>query len=179
MVNFEGDNQLDSILARAGVNKEFDLLSIDVNGVDYHIWKSLKRCRPKVLVIEYNPTIPNDVEFVQPADMSLRQGNSLLSLVKLGKEKGYELVAVTSRIGIFILKELFPIFEIKDNRLALMRYQSEWETRLFQLYDGTLVMQGKTDPVWRTELPSFEVVYKHPKPEPWYKRWFRGNRSSN
>ena len=44
-------------------------------------------------MVEFNPTIPADVEFVQPRDIKINQGSSLLSLTKLGQEKGYELVA--------------------------------------------------------------------------------------
>ena len=43
----------------------FDFLSIDVDGCDYYLFESLTKYKPKLICIEYNPTIPNDVEFIQ------------------------------------------------------------------------------------------------------------------
>ena len=76
-------------------SRDFDVLSIDIDGNDYHVWNAVTRYRPRVVVIEYNPTIPTAVDFVQPADMSINQGSSIAAQARLGKEKGYELVAAT------------------------------------------------------------------------------------
>ena len=38
------------------------LLSIDIDGNDYWLWKHFTRCQPKIVVIEFNPTIPSHVE---------------------------------------------------------------------------------------------------------------------
>jgi hypothetical protein len=65
-VGFDPDNCLDKILADTPIPKNFDLLSIDVDGNDYHIWEAVEEYRPKVVVIEFNATIPPEVEFVQP-----------------------------------------------------------------------------------------------------------------
>ena len=43
---------------------EFALLSIDVDGVDYWLWDAMKDYAPSVVVIEFNPTIPNHILFV-------------------------------------------------------------------------------------------------------------------
>jgi len=78
-VGFTPDDGLDKILAATPIPSDFDVLSIDIDGNDYHAWKAVSRYRPKLVVIEFNPTIPSAVEFVQPADMSINQGSSLLS----------------------------------------------------------------------------------------------------
>src|SRR5207249_2762549 len=36
-VNFQGENQLDDILAQTSIPQDFDVLSIDIDGNDYHI----------------------------------------------------------------------------------------------------------------------------------------------
>ena len=82
-VGFEGPDRLDAILAEAGAPKDFDLLSVDVDGTDYFIWDSLAEHQPQVVVIEFNPTIPNDVLFVQARDGGINQGCSLLALIVL------------------------------------------------------------------------------------------------
>jgi len=92
-VGFTEEDNLDQILSTTCIPLDFDLLSIDIDGNDYHVWKSILKYRPKVVVIEFNPTIPTHIRFVQSADPSINQGASLLSLVELSKEKGYELVS--------------------------------------------------------------------------------------
>jgi hypothetical protein len=73
-VSFLGENSLDSVLARTPIPKDFDLLSIDIDGNDYHVWESLLTYQPRVVIVEFNHTIPSHVEFVQPRDMKVNQG---------------------------------------------------------------------------------------------------------
>ena len=68
-ISFEGEQRLDAVFARTPLPKDFDLLSIDIDGNDYHVWESLVEYWPRVAIVEFNPTIPNDIEFVQPRDM--------------------------------------------------------------------------------------------------------------
>ncbi len=148
MVHFEGPDRLDAILKETPLPREFDVLSIDIDGNDYHVWESLEDYQPKVVVIEYNPTIPNHIEFVQKRKMSVAQGNSIASLVKLGKSKGYELVAVTNCNAIFVQRALYPKFGIEDNTLDTMRTNRLGECYMYQLYDGTLRFEGCTALCW-------------------------------
>src|SRR6185436_3102249 len=106
-VTFDGDTRLDALLQTTPIPKDFDLLSVDIDGADYHVWESLTRYEPRVVIIEFNPTIPGHIEFVQPRDMTVNQGNSIRSLVKLGKQKGYELSCVTEYNAIFVRANLF------------------------------------------------------------------------
>ncbi len=147
-VGFGEDDNLDQILKDTPVPFDFDFLSIDIDGNDYHVWKAMKKFRPKVVCIEFNPTIPTEVEFVQPPDHSLNQGASLLSLVKLGKEKGYELVAVSLVNAFFVRKEFFPLFEIEDNRPEILRTNLDYVTYIFLGYDGTLFLRGFRRSPW-------------------------------
>lgn len=88
-------------VARGGGAREPDLLSIDVDGNDYWLWKSLGGCRARVVVIEYNALFPPDMEWVMPYDPDHRWqgdtwfGASLKSLEALGRELGYRLVGCT------------------------------------------------------------------------------------
>jgi hypothetical protein len=45
--------RLETILKAAGAPPDLDLLVIDVDGQDYHLFNSLLQCRPKVVIIEY------------------------------------------------------------------------------------------------------------------------------
>jgi len=156
-VDFEGINTLDNIFNGTNISKDFDLLSVDIDGNDYHVWDSLKDYFPRVVIIEFNPTIDNDVEFIQPKDMKINQGSSAKSLVELRKKKGYELVSVTRCNLIFVRKELFKPFGIKDNSLTQLRVEpKEYKMRLFQLYDGTLLLNGCNKLLWNGKKINYE-----------------------
>ena len=53
-VSREGPNSLESLLGSAGVDFEVDLLSIDIDGDDYHILDSLDTLKPRIIICEYN-----------------------------------------------------------------------------------------------------------------------------
>lgn len=146
-VTFDGENTIDNILQKTNIPQSFDLISIDIDGNDYHIWDSMHQFQPRIVVIEFNPTIPADTEFIQAKDMNVTQGSSLLSLYNLGKRKGYELVATTQLNGIFVKKEYFHLFNLKDNSPVELK-DTEYETKIFQLYDGTIVTRGQNRLLW-------------------------------
>ncbi len=147
LVGFDGDATLDNTLTKTSITENFGLLSIDVDGCDYYIWESMKNYRPVVVVIEYNPTIPNDIVFIQAKNMSVNQGSSLLALIELGKKKGYELIATTSLNAIFVIHELFHKFEIFDNHINKMR--REPGSRIWQGYDGTVYTHNFQRLLWK------------------------------
>jgi len=45
---------------------EIDLLSIDIDGNDFHIWNAIKSIHPRVLITEYNPKFPPPSKLVMP-----------------------------------------------------------------------------------------------------------------
>ena len=114
------NNNLDSILCEVGAPEEPDMLSIDIDFNDYHVWNGLSRCRPRVVVIEYNAFYRPPLRFVVPYVQNMGHrgdtyfGASLQSMVDLGTEKGYSLVACCySGVNAFfvrsdLVKGLFP-----------------------------------------------------------------------
>ena len=62
-----------------------------------------------------------EARFVQRADPHLNQGASLLSLVELGKEKDYELVAILPFNAFFVESKYYPLFDINNNALEKLR----------------------------------------------------------
>lgn len=85
------------------IPREFDLLSIDVDGNDYWIWRALQEYSPRVVVIEYNALLRPPVKFVvaydpqKPWGGTSHYGASLKSLELLGAKKGYALVCCDFR----------------------------------------------------------------------------------
>ncbi len=155
-VGFESDNNLDKILEKTPIPKNFDLLSIDVDGNDYHIWDTTKEYRPKVVVIEFNPTIHPEVEFVQSRDMGITQGSSILSVVKLARSKGYELVACTSNV-FFVDSKYFKLFGIENNSIEEIWKDRTAITYIFCGYDGRVFLRGCRMMPWQ------QIVYKESK----------------
>jgi hypothetical protein len=137
MVGFEKDvDTIDKLLKGTPIPKDFDLISIDVDGVDWHIWESIVEYRPRVVIIEFNPSVPNDVVFIQDRDMTINEGCSIAALVELAKAKEYELVAVTGANCLFVVAEEFHKFGIEDNRPRAMRLDRP--DYIFHGYNGKI-----------------------------------------
>jgi hypothetical protein len=136
-VGVTANDGLDFLLSGLPVPFNFDLLSVDIDGNDYHVWNAVKRHRPKLVVIEYNPTITNAVIFIQEQDASVSRGSSAAALVALAKAKEYELIAVTENNLIFVDTQYFQQFQIPDNSLELMRDDTKCP-QIFVGYDGSV-----------------------------------------
>jgi hypothetical protein len=158
-----GENSLDSILRQTPIPHDFDFLCIDIDGCDWQIWESFTTYSPRLVSIEFNPTIPNHVHFVQDSDMSLNHGSSLLAMIELGKEKGYELVATTKWNAFFVRNVDFGRFNIKDNSIDAMHAPGALESVFFQLYDGTVVLAGCNQLLWHNVQINIEDIQVLPK----------------
>jgi hypothetical protein len=114
-------------LVESGFSGEIDLLSIDIDGVDYWLWEGLSACSPRLVVIEYNwlfgadrsVTVPYSPEFdLQAIGLRSYRGASLAALVHLGRRKGYRLVA-TERVNAFFLRnDVGPDIQEIDAKVA-------------------------------------------------------------
>jgi len=90
------------ILTDNELTGEIDLLCIDIDGIDYWIWKAIDCISPRVVVVEYqciwgpkeSVTVPYKPDFKAgySGRFGIYNGASLLAFVKLGKEKRYRLV---------------------------------------------------------------------------------------
>lgn len=104
-VTAENVNELVSGHGFAG---DIDLLSLDMDGMDFWVWKALTCIRPRVIVLEFNArwgphasaTVPYQADFRLDWDRHpWCQGASLTAFAKLGRERGYRLVG-THRLGV-------------------------------------------------------------------------------
>jgi hypothetical protein len=166
-VGFAPDDNLDTLLADVDMPEDPDVVSIDIDGNDYHVWAAI-RLRPKIVCIEFNPTVPNHIDFVQSADPSVRQGCGVRSLVELGKQKGYELACCTEVNALFVDARLFPRLGIADNSVESLRGDRGWITYLFSGYDGRVVLSGFNTLPWHAlrfesrkvqQLPRFLMSF--------------------
>jgi len=103
-------NHLDNILAKTSIPRDFDVLSIDIDGNDLITWESLIYHNPKIVIIEINPRIEpgvfqrhHEVDFDPLHNKDL---NSFSSTVEVGQAKGYDLVCHTSCNLIFARQDI-------------------------------------------------------------------------
>lgn len=85
---------------------EIDVLSIDIDGIDYWVWQALSVIDPRVVIIEYNASLgPVRQAVVRYAPVFDRwqyhpsgyyHGASLTALMALAQRKGYVLVGCDS-----------------------------------------------------------------------------------
>jgi hypothetical protein len=111
---------VNEVLERSGVCGPVDLLSLDLDGMDYWVWKAITAVQPQVVVCETHNLVPAGKALAVPYDPKFvcrrkdYRGASLAAMCKLGREKGYRLIG-THRFGFnaFFLKfgvgeEFFP-----------------------------------------------------------------------
>jgi hypothetical protein len=97
-----GENTLDEILTEYKVPKQFELLSIDIDGNDLDVWASLRSFQPQIVIVEVDSSIEPKVSMA-PTNGHLEP--SFANGLRLGQEKGYVLVCHTGNM-IFVHQEL-------------------------------------------------------------------------
>ena len=94
--SFITKENINDLILSGGVSGEIDLLSIDIDGNDYHIFDVMSVVNPRVVIIEYNAKFPGDFSWIMPCDPnhiwdgSDKFGASLKALELLGRKKGYQ-----------------------------------------------------------------------------------------
>lgn len=106
------------LLDESGFKKDIGLLSVDIDGVDYHVLEALHDWRPAILIVEYNDafgwqrpvSVPYDPAFVRRQKHFSNQywGANLPAFYYLAGKRGYALVG-TNSVGsnaFFVRREL-------------------------------------------------------------------------
>lgn len=91
---------VNGILKKNGITGDIDLFSLDLDGVDYWIWKEIQAIKPRVIILEYmnifgphdSVTVPYKPDFNRFDVHEDFFGASLWAYVKLGRKKGYRLI---------------------------------------------------------------------------------------
>lgn len=154
-VSTQGANSLDHLLSQEGVAPDsIDLLSIDIDGDDYHVWESVSIYQPRVVVIEYNPTIPPEMDIVQRTGEYF--GASAAALTRLAESKGYRLVTCTRTNCIFVANQDYPLLNISEYDLE-KEFDRSHLCHVINAYDGRTFLSSK--PVYSRPLPVATFAY--------------------
>jgi hypothetical protein len=107
---------LEALLDDAGVPAEPDVFVIDVDSIDWYLWDALRR-RPRVVVVEYNASLPLHAAWAQPRehlgwDGTDYFGASLGAFEWLATRRGYHLVHTeSSGVNAFFVRDDLPSAE--------------------------------------------------------------------
>ena len=113
---FVTPDNINALIHEHGCAGEIDLLSIDVDSVEYWLMRALDACTARVLVLEYNAyfgptravTVPADgLPATRPTEY---YGASLAALEQVAREKGYGLVLCEQQgvNAFFVRNDLAP-----------------------------------------------------------------------
>lgn len=165
-VQLDGENTLDNLLSQTIIPRNPDLMSIDIDGADYWVFEGLKSYRPKILVIEFNPTIPKEIRFTNPQDIFSNKGSSIRSICELAEGKNYKLCGLTTYNLFFVdsaYQELFTSRVIELEHLPDPAYVN----RIWQTFDGELHIEtditllGHNVRVPSLKIQAIPKIFRH------------------
>jgi hypothetical protein len=93
---------IERLFEDGGVPAAFEFMLIDIDGNDWHVWNEIRRFRPSIVCIEYNPGHAPPARFRIDYDPAFQwsgddyYGASFRTMVELASEKGYRLAHVSS-----------------------------------------------------------------------------------
>ena len=113
--NFVNKENINLIIDKHFNNKNIDIFSLDIDGIDYWILKQLPDDISKVIVAEYNPYFGPELEITVPYSENFNRTNyhssnlcwgmSLRALINLMNEKGFKFIGSNSlRNNAFFVK---------------------------------------------------------------------------
>lgn len=136
----QGQNSLDGILRRNNAPKDIDLVVIDIDGQDWHIWNSLLEYCPRVVVIEHS--IISDEERFRGEDFIPTIGGDgqagSNAVVKLACGKGYVPIVQTMCNTICVKAEIAPML----GKIATKGVKNNGEMIKLNLGAGELPIEG-------------------------------------
>ena len=116
-IEFITAENINSLFEKYDVPSTPNLLVIDIDGNEYHIWKALAY-RPDIITIEYNPYIRPDIKCTIPYNPEFKTTRkskfcsaTCSAFADLGIKKGYTLVDANNINLFFVANELVPKLE--------------------------------------------------------------------
>ena len=106
-------------------NENFVLASIDIDGDDFNVTKSLGKYRPIILIVEPNGNVVERENWVNP------NGATVKELVDLGLEMGYDFIGMSGTPNelsgnVYLIRkdfsDLFPITKLPWDERGILRY---------------------------------------------------------
>ena len=147
-ITAENINQL---LVDNGIVGQIGLLSIDIDGNDYWVWKAITAAEADIVVIEYNSLFGSERTITVPYKPDFRReeahysylyfGASLAALCDLALEKGYAFVGCNQAgVNAYFVKEEklngLPALSVKDGYVYSRFRESRNQEGIMSFLDG-------------------------------------------
>jgi hypothetical protein len=184
---FVSTENIDELITDNGFAGPLGILSIDIDGNDYWIWRAITAVDPAIVICEYNPllgdtravSVPYDPAFTRFAGhfSGLYFGCSIAALWHLADRRGYTFVGTNSNgINAFFVRN-----DLADPVVALLKERRAFPSRHRDSRDA----QGQlnyTAGAARFELirhlpvvdvTTDEMILLGDMPEPYSERWIR------
>jgi len=97
---------IDGLISDSGIQGDIGLLSVDIDGNDYWVWKAISVISPRIVICEYNSvfgakyqiTVPYRPDFDKTKHhySNLCFGASLSAICRLAEDKGYDFIGSNS-----------------------------------------------------------------------------------
>lgn len=123
---------INELLKKSGFDEDLGILSVDIDGNDYHVLQSITAFKPRILICEYNGvfgrdrkiSIPYEPDFYRTGKhySNLYFGASLGAMTHLAEKKGYVLVG-TNSIG---SNAFYVRRDLMNDRLRAMTAAQAW-----------------------------------------------------
>lgn len=159
---------INSLLDESGFDKDLGILSIDIDGVDYHVLEVLERWTPSILIVEYNAifgfttpvSVPYDANFYRGSKhySNLYYGANLPAFLYLADRKGYAFVG-TNSVGsnaFFVRRDLL---NDKVQEVTLQENLNDSSFRESRDVNGSLTYlsgHARRQPI--ADLPLIDVI---------------------
>ena len=151
--SFVTKKNINNIIRSFKLNGEIGLLSLDIDGVDYWIWKEINLIKPIIFVCEFNSTFGNKhritVPYKQNFDRTkfhysnLAFGASLKAFIKLSEEKGYQYIGTNSNgVNAYFIKKNY-YRNIKKKIINISSYVSNTRESRNKNYKKTFLTGKK------------------------------------
>jgi hypothetical protein len=122
------------ILKKNNFDKDLDIFSIDIDGIDYWVIKKLPNKISKIFIAEYNPYFGPDLEITVPDITNFNRknyhysnlcwGSSLKAIINLLKTKGFSFIGVNGlkNNAFFVLNEYSNLISLNQPSQNLIEY---------------------------------------------------------
>jgi hypothetical protein len=121
-----GPNALDALIERAALPGKIELVSIDIDSVDYYVWQSLSH-RPAMVVIEITSSTPPGESYIFGTDPGSKRLTTFTAMLELARRKQYTLACHTGNM-IFVRDEDASQLGLSTEEIAHpeIMFQRDW-----------------------------------------------------
>lgn len=139
-VRAKGPDRLEKLLRGLDEPAEIDVLSIDIDGDDVYVLETLGDVQARVLLCEFNPTIPYWLDVRgKPGG---RLGASLGTIARSASACGYALIGASATNAFFVGQDDERHFTDLDTEVGAVA-QTTWYSNVISDYGGRLTVVGE------------------------------------